>query len=59
LDESSPFNVEELNVGILSNQEKFRQHFLGLMKEYLENYFVPLKKTNYKERELAFEAEDS
>jgi len=29
------------------------------MKEYLEDYFTPLKKGNSKERHLTFEAEDS
>jgi hypothetical protein len=29
------------------------------MKEYLENYFAPLKKCAIKEKELSFESEDS
>lgn len=51
--------MEELNIGIASNQDKFRHHFLAEMKEYLENYIVPFKKSGHKEKSLAFESDES
>ena len=51
--------MEELNVTIAANQEKFRQFFISGMKDYLLQYFLPSKKSLQNEKELSWVSDES